>query len=174
MAERFIVQLGDPILREKSKPVKIINQNVYKLLDDMVDTIYAAPGRAGLSAIQVGIPKQLVVMDCGSGLIELINPVILEKVGEEEGTEACLSIPGVVGLVKRAQYVKVGTLDRAGEEKIIEAEGFLARCIQHEVDHLHGILYIDYVNELYSDRSGKKLKPADAAPILAQRIPIIR
>ncbi|CAM5789896.1 MULTISPECIES: peptide deformylase [Brevibacillus] len=169
MAERMIVQLGDPILRERSRPVSPITQNVCNILDDMADTIYATEGRAGLSAIQIGIPKQLVVMDCGTGLIELINPVIVDSRGEQKGTEACLSIPGVVGIVKRAQYVKVKTLTRAGEEVVLEAEGFLARCVQHEIDHLHGILYIDYVNELYDDRKGKKLKPADANPILAHR-----
>ncbi|USG68220.1 peptide deformylase [Brevibacillus ruminantium] len=174
MAERIIVQLGDPILREKSKPIKTITQNVYKVLNDMAETIYAAKGRAGLSAIQIGIPKQLVVMDCGTGLIELINPVIVERRGEEMGTEGCLSIPGVVGLVKRATYVKVRTLDRTGNEQILEAEGFLARCMQHEIDHLHGILYIDYVEELYHDRNGKKLRAADANPILAHRIPVRR
>ncbi|WP_412679247.1 peptide deformylase [Brevibacillus borstelensis] len=95
--------------------------------------------------------------------------MIVDSRGEQKGTEACLSIPGVVGIVKRAQYVKVKTLTRAGEEVVLEAEGFLARCVQHEIDHLHGILYIDYVNELYDDRKGKKLKPADANPILAHR-----
>ncbi|MEJ8546287.1 peptide deformylase [Brevibacillus borstelensis] len=174
MAERMIVQLGDPILRERSKPVASITQNVRKILNDMADTIYAAEGRAGLSAIQIGIPKQLAVMDCATGLIELINPVIVESHGEQKGTEACLSIPGVVGVVKRAQYVKVKTLTRAGEEVFLEADGFMARCMQHEIDHLHGILYIDYVNELYDDRKGKRLKPADASPILAYRIRLPR
>ncbi|MED4582409.1 peptide deformylase [Brevibacillus choshinensis] len=174
MAERIIVRLGDPILRERSKVVSSVTSNTEKVLNDMAQTIYADKGRAGLSAIQIGIAKQLIVMDCGDGLIELINPVLLEKSGEQEGPEACLSIPGVVGLVKRAEYVKVQTLNRAGETVILEAEDFLARCIQHEMDHLEGILFIDYVNELYSAKTGKKLKPQDANPILMQQKRIIR
>lgn len=169
MAERLIVRLGDPILRERSKPVTAITDRTLKILDDMAQTIYADVGRAGLSAIQIGIAKQLVVMDCGTGLIEMINPEIVEKKGEQVGPEACLSIPGVVGIVKRADYVKVKTLNRAGETVTLEADGFLARCIQHEVDHLSGILFIDYVEELFSAKSGKKLKPQDANPILMHR-----
>ncbi|QRG70392.1 peptide deformylase [Brevibacillus choshinensis] len=174
MAERIIVRLGDPILRERSKAISSITQNTEKILNDMAQTIYADKGRAGLSAIQIGIAKQLIVMDCGDGLIELINPVLLEKSGEEEGPEACLSIPGVVGIVKRATYVKVQTLNRAGETVILEAEDFLARCIQHEMDHLQGILFIDYVDELYSAKNGKKLKPQDANPILMHQRRLVR
>lgn len=169
MAERIIVRLGDPILRERSKVVSSVTSNIEKVLNDMAQTIYADKGRAGLSAIQIGIAKQLIVMDCGDGLIELINPVMLEKSGEQEGPEACLSIPGVVGLVKRAEYVKIQTLNRTGETVVLEAEDFLARCIQHEMDHLEGVLFIDYVNELYSAKTGKKLKPQDANPILMQQ-----
>ncbi|MFD2371559.1 peptide deformylase [Brevibacillus sp. GCM10020057] len=174
MAERIIVRLGDPILRERSRKVATINANTEKILNDMAQTIYAEKGRAGLSAIQIGIAKQLVVMDCGDGLIELINPVLLEKAGEQIGPEACLSIPGVVGMVKRAQYVKVQTQNRAGENVILEAEGFTARCFQHEMDHLEGILFIDYVDELYSAKTGKKLKPQDAQPILMHQRRIVR
>ncbi|MDA5107114.1 peptide deformylase [Brevibacillus thermoruber] len=169
MAERLIVKLGDPVLREISKPVTAVTKNVEKILNDMADTIYADEGRAGLSAIQIGIPKRLVVMDCGTGLVELINPYIVERKGEETGTEGCLSIPGVVGRVKRASYVKVKTLNRAGEEVVLEADGYLARCIQHEIDHLNGILYIDYVNVLYDANTGKRLKPEAANPILAHK-----
>lgn len=161
MAERRIVRLGDPILRETSKRVPSITPQVEKILDDMAQTIYAAKGRAGLSAIQIGIPKRLVVMDCGSGLIELINPVLMEKSGEQIGQEACLSIPGVFGIVHRANYVKVQTLNRQGETRTIEAEDFLARCIQHEMDHLEGILFIDHTEELYSAKTGKKLNGRD-------------
>ncbi|MDR7319367.1 MULTISPECIES: peptide deformylase [Brevibacillus] len=174
MAERIIVRLGDPILRERSKAVSSVNANTEKILNDMAQTIYADKGRAGLSAIQIGIAKRLIVMDCGDGLIELINPVMLEMDGEEEGPEACLSIPGVVGIVKRATYVKVQTLNRKGETVTLEAEGFTARCFQHEMDHLEGILFIDYVNELYSAKTGKKLKPQDANPILMQQRRVVR
>ncbi|MBY0087485.1 MULTISPECIES: peptide deformylase [Brevibacillus] len=161
MAERRIVRLGDPVLRETSKRVLSITPQVEKILDDMAQTIYAAKGRAGLSAIQIGIPERLVVMDCGSGLIELINPVLVEKSGEQVGLEACLSIPGVFGIVRRANYVKVQTLNRQGQTKTIEAEDFLARCIQHEMDHLEGILFIDHTEELYSAKTGKKLNRKD-------------
>ncbi|TQK53465.1 peptide deformylase [Brevibacillus sp. AG162] len=161
MAERMIVRLGDPVLRETSKRVPTITPQVEKILDDMAQTIYAAKGRAGLSAIQIGISKRLVVMDCGSGLIELINPVLIEKSGEQVGEEACLSIPGVFGIVRRANYVKVQTLNRQGETKTIEAEEFLARCIQHEMDHLEGILFIDHTEELYYVKTGKKLNRKD-------------
>ncbi|MCC8436534.1 peptide deformylase [Brevibacillus sp. M2.1A] len=161
MAERRIVRLGDPVLRETSKRILSITPQVEKILDDMAQTIYAAKGRAGLSAIQIGIPERLVVMDCGSGLIELINPVLVEKSGEQVGLEACLSIPGVFGIVRRANYVKVQTLNRQGQTKTIEAEDFLARCIQHEMDHLEGILFIDHTEEIYSAKTGKKLNRKD-------------
>jgi peptide deformylase len=174
LAERIIVRLGDPVLRERSKPVPTVTSHTEKILNDMAHTIYADKGRAGLSAIQIGIAKRLVVMDCGSGLIELINPEILESKGEQEGYEACLSIPGVVGVVNRAEYVKVRTLTRKGETVIMEADGFLARCIQHEMDHLDGILFIDYVDELYSAKTGKKLKPQDANAILMHRRRVFR
>ncbi|MGG1661063.1 peptide deformylase [Brevibacillus sp. NRS-1366] len=174
MAERIIVRLGDPVLREVSKNVPAITAHTEKILEDMAQTIYADKGRAGLSAIQIGIPKRLIVMDCGSGLIELINPQIVEKSGEQVGPEACLSIPGVVGMVRRAAYVKVETLNRMGETVTIEADDLLARCIQHELDHLEGILFIDYVDELYSAKSGKKLKPQDANPILLHRRRVVR
>ncbi|MFS0918719.1 peptide deformylase [Brevibacillus sp. 179-C 1.1 NHS] len=169
MAERIIVRLGDPILRETSKKVSAITPQVEKILDDMAQTIYAGKGRAGLSAIQIGIPKRLVVMDCGSGLVELINPVLLEKSGEQVGQEACLSIPGVFGIVRRANYVKVQTLNRQGETITIEADDFLARCIQHELDHLEGILFIDHVKELFSAKTGKKVSLQDLHRLLFDR-----
>jgi len=168
MAEHTIIRLGDPVLREVSRKVSTITTHTEKILDDLARTIYADKGRAGLSAVQIGIPKRLIVMDCGSGLIELINPRIIEKAGEQTGPEACLSIPGVVGIITRAVYVKVETQNRRGETVTIEADDLLARCIQHELDHLEGILFIDYVDELYSARSGKKLKAQDAHPILLQ------
>ncbi|MFM1655126.1 peptide deformylase [Brevibacillus sp. B_LB10_24] len=145
MAERTIRQLGDPVLRRVCKPISEITPNVNKLLDDLVDTLYAAPDRAGLAAPQVGIPKRIAVLDVGDGLIELINPVIVKQKGSQTGAEACLSIPGAAGIVKRAEYVAVKTLNRAGEEIMIEGKGSLAVCLQHEIDHLDGILYIDHV-----------------------------
>ncbi|RAL24264.1 peptide deformylase [Thermoflavimicrobium daqui] len=157
MAEKRIIPFGDPMLRKVSKPVLKITPKVLKLLDDMKETLYAAPGRAGLSAVQVGILRRVVVMDCGDGLIELINPEIIEKSGEQIGPEACLSFPNFWGTVKRANYVKVKYLNRNGEETIIEGEGFLARCLQHEIDHLNGVLFIDHIqnNELFHDQTNQ-------------------
>lgn len=159
MAEKQILPFGDSILRKVAKPVTEMNAKVIKLLDDMVDTLYAAEGRAGLAAPQVGILKRVVVMDCGDGLIELINPVILEKRGEQTGPEACLSFPGYTGMVTRADYVKIQSINRGGETFILEATDYLARCIQHEVDHLDGVLFIDHIEGkyLYHDKTKKKI-----------------
>lgn len=116
MAEKQIVKIGDPVLRKVCRPIDQVSPHVVKLLDDLVETLYARPGRAGLAAPQIGIAKRVVVMDCGDGLLELINPQIVEKSGEQYGEEACLSIPGVYGYVKRANELVVKTLTRAGEE----------------------------------------------------------
>jgi peptide deformylase len=159
MAERSIVLFGDSILRKAAKPVDEINPKILKLLDDMVDTLYAADGRAGLAAPQVGILRRVIVMDCGEGLIELINPEIIESAGEQIGPEACLSFPGYTGIVKRAKSVKVTSLNRFGERFTLEAEDYLARCIQHEVDHLNGLLFIDHVQDfyLYQDETRRRI-----------------
>ncbi len=147
MAVREILPFGDPILRKTAKPVEELTPRVLRMLDDLAETLYAADGRAGLAAPQIGLLRRLIVMDCGDGLVELINPVILEQSGEQTGTEGCLSYPGYYGNVKRANRVKVSTLNRQGETVILEAEGYLARCIQHEVDHLDGVLFIDHMQE---------------------------
>lgn len=147
MAIRIIRLEGDPVLRDKAKPVPEITKNVLKLLDDMAETMYDAEG-VGLAAPQVGISKRIIVMDCGDGLIEMINPEILEKSGEQNGPEGCLSIPGLTAELKRANFVKAKGLNRHGEEIIVEGEGLLSRCLQHEIDHLDGILFTDYLNPL--------------------------
>lgn len=147
MAIRMIRLEGDPVLREVAKPVPEITKNVLKLLDDMAETMYDAEG-VGLAAPQVGISKRIIVIDCGDGLIELINPEIFEKSGEQIGSEGCLSIPGLTAEVKRANYVKAKGLNRHGEEIIVEGEGLKARCLLHEVDHLNGILFTDYLNPM--------------------------
>ncbi len=166
MAELEIVKIGDPILRKVSKPIKKINANLLKLLDDMANTLYAGPNRAGLAAPQVGVSKRLAVIDCGNGLIELINPVIVKRSGEKNGTEACLSMPGLAGKVKRADHVVVKTLNRSGHETTIEAKGYLARCLQHEIDHLDGTLYIDYVQpgQLINEVTNE---PLDVSQVIA-------
>lgn len=137
-----IVQYGDEILREKAKPVARITPNILKLLDNMRDTMYSARG-VGLAAPQIGVSKRVIVVDIGEGLIELINPEIVEAKGEEIGTEGCLSIPHLVGEVPRAAEVKVKGLNRQGFQVEYHAKGFLARALQHEIDHLDGILFID-------------------------------
>lgn len=164
MAEKIILPFGDPILRKIARPVEDINPRIIKLLNDMADTLYAVEGRAGLAAPQIGILRRVVVMDCGDGLIELINPEIVEASGEQTGAEACLSYPGYRGLVKRAQSVKVSTLTRAGETAVLEAEGYLAVCMQHEVDHLNGVLFIDHVREAYvvHEETGHRVRVIDA------------
>jgi peptide deformylase len=144
VAIRIIRTGNDPILREISKPVKEINKGIEKLLDDMADTMYDAEG-IGLAAVQIGVPKRVIVMDVGTGLIELINPEILERSGSQTASEGCLSLPGIRGEVTRAQHVVVRGLNRKGEVVTLHASDLLARCVQHEVDHLDGILFTDYL-----------------------------
>ncbi|RJE87047.1 peptide deformylase [Paenibacillus sp. 1011MAR3C5] len=159
MSEKSILPFGDPILRKNAKPVAELNSKTLKLLDDMAETLYAREGRAGLAAPQIGILRRLIVMDCGDGLIELINPEILELSGEQLGTEACLSFPGYLGYVMRAHYIKLSTLNRQGKRVILEAEGYLARCMQHEIDHLNGVLFVDHVREkwLYHEQTQQRI-----------------
>lgn len=151
MAIRFIVKDPDPVLREHAKPVPKITPNIQKLLDDMADTMYEAQG-VGLAAPQIGILKRVIVMDCGEehgGLIELINPEITDKEGEQFGPEGCLSIPGLQGDVRRAQKCTVKGWNRNGEEITVTGTDLLARCIQHEVDHLNGVLFTDVADSVY-------------------------
>jgi len=150
MAIKIIVKDPDPVLREMCKPVTKINANIHKLLNDMADTMYDAEG-VGLAAPQIGILKRVIVMDVGDerGLIELINPEIIETEGEQFGPEGCLSIPGLNGDVRRAERVVVKGLDRDGNELVVEGTELLARCILHEVDHLNGVLYTDLAEKVY-------------------------
>ncbi len=142
MAVFKIVLYGDEILREKARPVTKITPNILKLLDNMRDTMYNARG-VGLAAPQIGVSKRVIVVDTGEGLIELINPEIVEARGKETDTEGCLSLPNVVGEVPRAAEIRVKGLDRRGQPVEHCARGFLARALQHEIDHLDGILFID-------------------------------
>ncbi|HHY60242.1 MAG TPA: peptide deformylase [Clostridia bacterium] len=146
MAVYRILELGDPTLREKSKAVTKFNTSLAKLLTNLADTMYDADG-VGLAAPQIGVLKRVVVVDVGDGLLELVNPEIVEQEGEEIAVEGCLSIPGRQGNVKRASRVKVRYQDRYGNEQWVEGEGLLARALQHEIDHLDGILYIDKLVE---------------------------
>ena len=140
MAIRNIRISTDEVLRKKCKPVKEITPNLLTLLDDMADTMYEANG-VGLAAPQVGILKRVVVIDVGEGLVELINPVILETSGSQIDDEGCLSVPGKYAPVERPYYAKVEAMDRDGNTFIIEE--LMARALCHEIDHLDGILYID-------------------------------
>ena len=144
MATRIIRTYEDEILRKKCKPVGEINERIITLLDDMAETMYAANG-VGLAAPQVGTLRRVVVIDVGNGLIELINPVILESSGIQQANEGCLSVPGKQGVVTRPDHVRVEALDRDGEKFIMEGDGLLARAFCHEIDHLDGILYTDLV-----------------------------
>ena len=142
MAVFEVVQYGAPVLRVQAKPVKNITPNVIKLLQNMADTMYAAPG-VGLAAPQIGVSKRVVVIDVGDGLLELINPEIVSRDGSELDSEGCLSVPGITLKVKRATKVRVKALNREGKRVEIVGEDMLARALQHEIDHLDGILFID-------------------------------
>ena len=142
MAIRNIRISTDEVLRKTCKPIKEITPNLLTLLDDMADTMYEANG-VGLAAPQVGILKRAVVIDIGEGLVELLNPVILETSGSQTDEEGCLSFPGKSAPVERPYYVKEKAMDREGNEFIIEGEELMARALCHEIDHLDGILYID-------------------------------
>lgn len=146
MAKRTIlnVDADNETLRKKSREVEKIDERILTLLDDMAETMYDANG-VGLAAPQVGILKRIVVIDVGDGLIELINPVITYKKGEQINPEGCLSVPGKTGTVARPEKVKVRALNRHGEEINIDADGLLAIALCHEIDHLSGTLYIDNV-----------------------------
>lgn len=142
MARYTIVTAGDPILRKTARPVDQVTDRTRKILNDMADTMYHAQG-VGLAAPQVGISKRLIVVDVGDGLLQLVNPVISAKDGIQEGPEGCLSVPGLNGVVVRANHVVVTAQNEYGEPVTIDAEGFKARALQHEIDHLEGILYTD-------------------------------
>lgn len=150
MAIRIIVKHPDDVLREKAKPVRAVTPSIQKLMTDMAETMYDAPG-VGLAAPQIGISKRVIVIDVGdeNGLIEMVNPEILEASGEQFGPEGCLSIPGLQGDVRRKNNIRVKGLDRNGNEFVMEAEGFLARAFQHEIDHLNGVLFIDIADRVY-------------------------
>ncbi|MBE3593470.1 MAG: peptide deformylase [Candidatus Carbobacillus altaicus] len=167
MTLRYIVKHPDPVLRKVAKPVTRITPHIHKLLDDMAETMAAANG-VGLAAPQVGILKRVIVVDDGEGIIELINPEIVEMSGEQDGPEGCLSIPGVTGDVKRAQYVRVKGLNRDGEPIEVAGEGLLSRALQHEIDHLNGVLFIDRAHTLYrTDAPQGSEKPVKARAVRA-------
>ena len=159
MAKLTILEFPDPRLRTKAQPVELVDDAMRTLVDDMFETMYDAPG-IGLAATQVDVHKRLLVADVSSDRTEphaLINPVIVEKDGVTTTEEGCLSVPGYFEEVKRAEHIRVRFLDRNGDEQEMEAEGLLAVCIQHEMDHLEGKLFVDYLSEAKRQRIRKKL-----------------
>ncbi len=160
MAKLKILEFPDPKLRTKASPVAEVDGRIRTLIDDMFDTMYDAPG-IGLAATQVDVHERLLVADVSSDQTEphaLINPVIVEKDGETVSDEGCLSVPGYYEPVKRAEHIRVRYLDRDGKEVEMEAEGLLAICIQHEMDHLDGKLFVDYLSEAKRSRIRKRLQ----------------
>ena len=146
MAVLPIRMVPDPILKQKSKRVKAIDGSIKKLIGDMIETLHAVPGRAGLAAPQVGIPLRVIVISIAEEEdIVLVNPEIVRKTGERMVTEGCLSIPGYFGVVKRSESVRAKGRDTSGKEIKIKANELLAQALEHEIDHLNGVLYIDHL-----------------------------
>ena len=142
MALRKIVVEGDPVLKKKSRPVEKFDARLAELLDDMRQTLYSAEG-VGLAAVQVGVLRRVVVVEVGDGLLELVNPEIIEAEGEQRESEGCLSLPGEYGETIRPAVVKVKAQNREGKWCIYKGDGLKARCFCHEIDHLDGILFTE-------------------------------
>lgn len=160
MALRAILQYPDVRLRRVAAPVAQVDDEIVRLIDDMAETMYQAPG-IGLAAIQVDVPKRVIVMDISperNDLRVFVNPEIVARDGAYIMEEGCLSVPGIYETVQRAQRVRVRALDRRGETFELEAEGLLAVCIQHEIDHLDGKVFVDYLSRLKQQRIRKKLE----------------
>jgi peptide deformylase len=167
MALRQICTYPDPVLREKTKRVERIDSSLDRLIQDMVETMHAAPG-VGLAANQVGVPLQLAVIDLSTRedegqrhpLLVIINPEILTMEGSVVEEEGCLSIPDYSEKVKRAARVKVRALDRSGKQFELETEGLLAKALQHEIDHLNGLLFVDKLSPLKKNLFKRRFKKA--------------
>ncbi len=152
LSVKKIVMYPAEILEQQCKEVTKFDKKLAKLLDDMYDTMIEYDG-VGLAAPQIGLDQQIAVVDVDDdhGTIEMINPRILETSGEQTGPEGCLSFPGIYGEVTRPDFVKIEALDRKGKTYTLKAEGFLARAIQHEIDHLHGILFTSLVSRYLTE-----------------------
>ena len=160
MAILDILHFPDPRLRAKARPVAEVDDSIRRLLDDMLETMYAAPG-IGLAAVQVDVAKRVVVIDVSDERNAphfFVNPEIVEKDGIETMEEGCLSVPGYYDKVTRAERIRVKALGRDGKPFEMEADGLLAVCIQHEIDHLDGKLFVDYLSSLKRQRVRKKLE----------------
>jgi peptide deformylase len=159
MASLNILRYPDVRLHKVAAPVTVFDDGLKKLVADMAETMYAAPG-IGLAAIQVDVPKQIIVVDVSErrdSLVVLINPEILEATGVSDIEEGCLSVPGIYELVERAERVKVRAYDQNGNAFTLEAQGLLAVCIQHEMDHLKGKVFLEYLSPLKQQRIRAKL-----------------
>jgi peptide deformylase len=160
MARLNILHYPDPRLRKLALPVETVDDGVRALVADMLETMYAAPG-IGLAATQVNVQKRVIVMDVSEDKnqpLVFINPTLLERDGESEMEEGCLSVPGYYETVRRAGRVRVSALDQDGEPFELDASGLLAVCVQHEMDHLDGKLFVDYLSALKRDRIRRKLE----------------
>ena len=160
MAKLPIIEFPDPRLRTIAKPVAKVDGTLRKLIDDMFETMYEAPG-IGLAATQVNVPKRVIVIDLSNDKTEpycFINPQIIAREGEEETEEGCLSVPGIYDNVNRSRWVHVEALDRNGKPFTMKIDDLLAVCIQHEIDHLDGKLFVDYLSEVKRGRIRKKME----------------
>ncbi len=159
MAIRKILHYPDPRLRRKALSVDTVDDEIRTLIDDMAETMYQAPG-IGLAAPQIDVSKRILIIDISEARNDLrvfVNPELLTQVGEQTMEEGCLSVPGVYDEVTRAERITVRALGRDGESFELEAEGLLATCVQHEIDHLDGKLFVDYLSRLKQQRVRKKL-----------------
>ncbi len=153
-----ILEIGDPALRKKAKHVTVFHKKLHSIIDSLIAALDDREDGAALAATQVGIMKRIVVVDYKNEFFEMVNPVIISAEGLESDTEGCLSLPGLSGIVPRALTVKVKYQDRNGVEQIVERSDALARCFQHEIDHLDGILYIDRMEEEFVKRVDSEIQ----------------
>ena len=160
MAIRTILHYPDPRLRQVAQPVTAVDDEIHRLVDDMAETMYAAPG-IGLAAVQINVGLRVLVIDLSethNALQVFINPEILQRDGKQVFEEGCLSVPGIYDEVERAQHVRIRALNRDGQPFELDANGLFATCIQHEIDHLDGKVFVDYLSRLKQTRIRKKLE----------------
>jgi peptide deformylase len=157
MALREVITYPHPLLRKRSQKVEAVTEEVRRLIDDMAETMYAQRG-VGLAAVQIGVHQRVITIDVGEGLLALINPEVLDRSGEAQMEEGCLCLPGVIVEVDRSERVTVRGLNEKGEEVTLPAEGLLARALQHEIEHLDGILIVDKVSRLKRELLTSKLR----------------
>ena len=157
MAIRAIITNDNEILHKKSRPVQFFDSKLIDLLDDMHETLVKVDG-VGIAAPQIGLLRRIIVINHEDRLYEIINPEIVFQKGEQKGQEACLSCPGIYGVVRRPMVIKINAYDRNGNQYVLKGKDLLARVLSHELDHLDGILYTDITNEIYKNKDEKKKK----------------